>query len=74
MPAPCWPLPLMLRLILNSSRYLVVAAVIGALAASLALYVYGLAETVVVIVRAIEKAEISSKGAKWKVPANTSRK
>jgi uncharacterized membrane protein YqhA len=64
MPAPCWPLQPMLRLILNSSRYLVVAAVIGALAASLALYVYGLAETVVVIVRAIEKAEISSKGAK----------
>jgi len=54
----------MLRLILNSSRYLVVAAVVGALAAALALYVYGLAETAVVIWRAVEKAEVSSKGAK----------
>ena len=54
----------MLRAVLNSSRYLVIAAVIGALAASLALYFYGLAETAVVIVRAIEKAEVSSKGAK----------
>ena len=54
----------MLRPILNSSRYLVLAAVIGALAASLALFVYGLAETAVVIARAIAKAEVSSKGAK----------
>ena len=54
----------MLRPILNSSRYLVLAAVVGALAASLALYVYGLAETAVVIWSAVEKAEVSSKGAK----------
>jgi uncharacterized membrane protein YqhA len=54
----------MLRPVLNASRYLVLAAVIGALAASLALFVYGLAETVVVIVQAIAKAEVSSKGAK----------
>lgn len=54
----------MLRPILNASRYLVIAAVVGALAASVALFVYGLAETAVVIVQAIAKAEVSSKGAK----------
>lgn len=54
----------MLRPILNASRYLVLAAVIGALTASLALFVYGLAETFVVIAQAIGKAEVSSKGAK----------
>jgi uncharacterized membrane protein YqhA len=53
-----------LRPILNASRYLVIAAVIGSLAASLALFVYGLAETGLVIVQAIAKAEVSSKGAK----------
>jgi uncharacterized membrane protein YqhA len=53
-----------LRPILNASRYLVIAAVVGALAASVALFVYGLAETAVVIVQAISKAEVSSKGAK----------
>ncbi len=54
----------MLRSILNASRYLVIAAVVGALAASLALFVYGLAETVLVIVQAVAKAEVNSKGAK----------
>ena len=54
----------MLRPILNASRYLVIAAVVGALAASLALFVYGLAETVIVIAQAIAKAEVNSKGAK----------
>jgi len=53
-----------LHSILNSSRYFVLAAVVGALAASFALFVYGLAETVVVIAQAIAKAEVSSKGAK----------
>jgi uncharacterized membrane protein YqhA len=53
-----------LRPILNASRYLVIAAVVGALAASLALFVYGLAETAVVIAQAIAKAEVNSKGAK----------
>jgi uncharacterized membrane protein YqhA len=53
-----------LRPILNASRYLVIAAVVGSLAASLALFAYGLAETVLVIVQAIAKAEVSSKGAK----------
>ena len=54
----------MLRPILNASRYLVIAAVVGSLAASLALFVYGLAETGLVIAQAIAKAEVSSKGAK----------
>ncbi|HQR54779.1 MAG TPA: YqhA family protein [Burkholderiaceae bacterium] len=54
----------MLRPILNASRYLVIAAVVGSLMASLALFAYGLAETALVIVQAIAKAEVSSKGAK----------
>lgn len=54
----------MLRPILSASRYLVIAAVIGSLFAALALFVYGFIETGVVIVEAIEKAEVSSKGAK----------
>lgn len=54
----------MLRPILGASRYLVIAAVIGSLAAALALFVYGFIETGVVIFDAIDKAEVSSKGAK----------
>ena len=54
----------MLRPLLSSSRYVVIAAVLGALAASLSLFVYGLAETAVVITQTIAKAEVSSKGAK----------
>jgi uncharacterized membrane protein YqhA len=54
----------MIRRLLNGSRFLVLAAVLGALAAALALFVYGIAETVVVVADAIAKAEVSSKGAK----------
>lgn len=54
----------MMRSLLNNCRYLVLMAVLGALAASLALFVYGLAETGVAIANAIAKAEVSSKGAK----------
>ena len=54
----------MLRPLLNHSRYLVLFAVIGAGLAALTLFVYGLAETVVVIVDAVAKAEVSPKGAK----------
>ncbi len=54
----------MLRQLLSSSRYVVITAVLGALAASLALFIYGLAETVVAIIQAVAKAEVSSKGAK----------
>ena len=54
----------MLRLLLNASRYLLVAAVLGSLVAALALFAYGVAETVTVVAEAIAKAEVSSKGAK----------
>jgi|FrelakmetLWP11LW_1041352.scaffolds.fasta_scaffold62574_2 uncharacterized membrane protein YqhA len=54
----------MIRSILTASRYLVLAAVLGSLAASLALFAYGVAETAVVIVDTIAKAEVSSKGGK----------
>jgi len=54
----------MLRTLLNASRYLLVAAVLGSLVAALALFAYGVVETVVVVVEAIGKAEVSSKGAK----------
>lgn len=54
----------MIKPILTASRYLVLAAVLGSLAASLALYAYGVAETVVVIAETIAKAEVNSKGGK----------
>jgi uncharacterized membrane protein YqhA len=54
----------LIKSILAASRYLVLAAVLGSLAASLALYAYGVAETVVVIIDTIAKAEVSSKGGK----------
>ncbi len=54
----------MLRPLLNASRYLVIAAVLGSLVAALALFVYGVIETVAVVVDVIAKAEVSSKGAK----------
>jgi uncharacterized membrane protein YqhA len=54
----------MLRAVLNASRYLLVAAVLGSLVAALALFAYGAMETVTVVVEAVAKAEVSSKGAK----------
>ncbi len=54
----------MLRSILSASRYLVVIAVLGSLAAAAALFVYGMAETVAVIAEAVAKMEVTSKGAK----------
>ena len=54
----------MIKAILSASRYLVVAAVLGSLAAALALFAYGVAETGVVIVETLAKAEVSSKGGK----------
>lgn len=54
----------MLRPLLNASRYLVIAAVFGSLVAALALFAYGVVETVVVVVEAVARAEVSSKGAK----------
>jgi uncharacterized membrane protein YqhA len=54
----------MLKSLLNGSRFLVLAAVLGALAGAAALFIYGLIDTVVVIVRTIAQGEISTVGAK----------
>jgi uncharacterized membrane protein YqhA len=54
----------MLKPLLTSSRFLVLAAVLGSLVAALALFAYGVAETIAVVIDTIAKAEVSSKGAK----------
>ena len=54
----------MLKPILAASRYLVIGAVLGSLAAAFALFAYGIVETIVVIAETIAKAEVSSKGGK----------
>jgi len=54
----------MLKRVLNSSRFLVLAAVLGSLAGAAALFVYGLVDTVVVIGRTIATGEVSTVGAK----------
>jgi uncharacterized membrane protein YqhA len=54
----------MLKPLLNASRFLVLAAVLGALAGAAALFVYGLVDSIVVIVRTIAKGEVSTVGAK----------
>ena len=54
----------MLKPVLKASRYLVLAAVIGALASAAALFAYGLVDTVVVIVRTLASGDISTTGAK----------
>ena len=54
----------MLKSLLNGSRFLVLAAVVGSLAGAAALFVYGLVDTVVVIARTIAKREVSTTGAK----------
>jgi len=54
----------MLKPLLASSRFLVLAAVLGSLVAALALFAYGVAETIAVVIDTIAKAEVSSKGAK----------
>jgi uncharacterized membrane protein YqhA len=53
-----------LRNLLNASRYMVLAAVLGSLAGAAALFGYGLVDTFVVIARTIAAGEISTKGAK----------
>ena len=54
----------MFKPLLNASRYLVLAAVIGALLGAAALFVYGLVDVVVVIARTIASGEVSTVGAK----------
>jgi uncharacterized membrane protein YqhA len=53
-----------LKPLLNASRYLVLAAVIGALLGSAALFLYGLVDVVVVIWRTLASGEVSTVGAK----------
>jgi uncharacterized membrane protein YqhA len=54
----------MLKPVLNASRYLVLAAVLGALLGAAALFIYGLVDVVVVIARTITSGEVSTVGAK----------
>jgi uncharacterized membrane protein YqhA len=54
----------MLKPLLNASRFLVLAAVVGSLAGAAALFVYGLVDTVVIIARTIANGEVSTTGAK----------
>jgi len=53
-----------MKALLGGSRYLVVAAVVGALLAAAALFAYGLIDTVAVILEFIVRGEVSAKGAK----------
>ncbi|QZA78580.1 YqhA family protein [Deefgea tanakiae] len=53
-----------MRKLLNASRYLVMAAVLGSLLSAVALYAYGLVDTIVVIARTFSSGDISSTGAK----------
>ena len=54
----------MLKSLLNGSRFLVLAAVVGSLAGAAALFIYGLVDTVVVIARTIATGDVSTTGAK----------
>jgi uncharacterized membrane protein YqhA len=54
----------MIRALLTSSRYLVLAAVFGSLVAALALFSYGVIETMLVIGDTVAHADVSSKGGK----------
>jgi uncharacterized membrane protein YqhA len=54
----------MIKSILTASRFLVIAAVLGSLAAAFALFAYGIAETAVIIGETVAKMEVSSKGGK----------
>ncbi len=54
----------MLKPLLEASRYLVLAAVVGALLAAVALLLYGLVDSVIVIVRTLRTGDFSTAGAK----------
>lgn len=54
----------MLKPLLHGSRYLVLAAVLGALAGAAALLIYGLVDTFVVIARTVRSGDVSTTGAK----------
>ncbi len=50
--------------LLNASRFLVLAAVLGSLLSAMALYAYGLVDTIVVITRTLTAGDVSTRGAK----------
>ena len=54
----------MLKKLLRSSRYLVLAAVFGALFSATTLLVYGLADSIAVIIKTVASGSISTSGAK----------
>lgn len=54
----------MLKPLLEASRYLVLAAVLGALIAAAALLIYGFVNSVVVIMRTLRTGDFSTAGAK----------
>jgi uncharacterized membrane protein YqhA len=53
-----------MKALLNASRYMVLAAVLGALLGAAALFLYGLVDVVVVIARTLASGEVSTVGAK----------
>jgi uncharacterized membrane protein YqhA len=53
-----------MKSLLNASRYMVLAAVLGALLGAAALFLYGLVDVVVVIARTLASGEVSTVGAK----------
>lgn len=54
----------MIRSILRGSRYLVLAAVFGAIAGAFALFAYGLVRTVTIVWQTFSDPQLSSKGGK----------
>lgn len=54
----------MLKQLLDGSRYLVLAAVLGGLLSAVALFAYGVVDTFVVIARTLAEGDVSTKGAK----------
>ncbi|MEM9349596.1 MAG: YqhA family protein [Pseudomonadota bacterium] len=54
----------MLATLLGSSRYMIIIAVLGAMAASLTLLIYGFLEALQLIVTTIQSGEVTRKGAK----------
>jgi uncharacterized membrane protein YqhA len=56
--------PVMLNKLLNSSRYLVLFAVLGALASAMALFIYGTFNTMVVIYLMLASVDVSAKTSK----------
>jgi uncharacterized membrane protein YqhA len=54
----------MIQSMLRGSRYLVLAAVFGAVAAAFALFTYGFVRTMMIVVQTFSSTDLSSKGGK----------